>query len=138
MRPAPPPDPLRSKNASRFGAGGSTSPSHETKQTAQGGLRCFEILRLGDILNTLVFRGGAFGMGIAASCAHIGRLLVLQLHFSGKRAFFLLSPKLIRTGSFSVSVRGRPPSGVGHPLAPEQIISATTTGMVSWLKIIVV
>ena len=67
---------------------------------------------LGDLLNTLVFHGGAFGMGLATSFGYILQLLVLLVHFTKPNHFFRLSPKLIRLDPLREIIRGGSPSFV--------------------------
>ena len=46
---------------------------------------------LGDLLNAFVFKGGAFGMGLATSISYYVQLGVLVLHFMSKTSYFKLS-----------------------------------------------
>ena len=65
---------------------------------------------VGDLLNAFVFHGGAFGMGLATSCALILQLLILLTFFRQPNRFFRLSPKLIRIGQLSEVIRGGSPT----------------------------
>ena len=61
-----------------------------------GGMRSFTISAFvlcasditGDLLNVFVFRGGAFGMGLATSIGYIMQLLVLLLALSFRKGYF--------------------------------------------------
>ena len=69
---------------------------------------------LGDLLNVMLFKGGAFGMGAASSLSYIVQLLMLLPCFLKKESFFLFSfrslnlrhlPDIVRNGSPSLIKR---------------------------------
>ena len=45
----------------------------------------------GDLLNAFVFKGGAFGMGLATSISHYVQIAMLIAHFFSKTSYFRLS-----------------------------------------------
>lgn len=85
----------------------------------------------GDLLNALVFHGGAYGMGLATSVSYIIQMLVLLLHFYKKGHYFRFSPKMIRFRQLKGILRS------GTPAMIRKLSGALRDILTNYINIIV-
>jgi len=64
----------------------------------------------GDLLNAFVFKGGAFGMGLATSVSHYVQLAMLVMHFYSKTSYFRLSSGRIGFGNARPVIKAGSPA----------------------------
>ena len=64
----------------------------------------------GDLLNAFVFKGGAFGMGLATSVSHYVQLAILVMHFFSRTSYFRLSSGKIGFGNARSVIKAGSPA----------------------------